>query len=181
MAWTAPMTAVTGNVFTASQFNQYVRDNLNTTAPAVATAAARLIVALGANSVGERVPTVGYLGTYESTATTTYTDLATVGPAITLNTGTKALISMGADTANSNAGLGSRVSVTISGATSSAAADGNSYYSESGNAGDNHQGTWTTIYNTLTGGSNTFTMKFRTTAGGGTSTFGHRLVTVTPF
>src|SRR5690606_12967068 len=39
MAWSAPMTAVSGSVFTAAQFNQFVRDNLNETAPARATTA----------------------------------------------------------------------------------------------------------------------------------------------
>jgi hypothetical protein len=29
MAWTAPMTAIPGDVFTAAQFNTHVRDNLN--------------------------------------------------------------------------------------------------------------------------------------------------------
>ena len=34
MAWTAPMTAVSGSVLTAAQWNTNVRDNLLETAPA---------------------------------------------------------------------------------------------------------------------------------------------------
>ena len=29
MAWTSPMTAISGSIFTAAHFNQNVRDNLN--------------------------------------------------------------------------------------------------------------------------------------------------------
>lgn len=181
MAWTAPMTAVTGNVFTAAQFNQHVRDNLNTTAPAQATTAGRILVATGANTVTERNPSVGYLEDEESTATTTYVDLATVGPAVTVTTGTKAMITTGAGCSNNTLGLASRVAVAVSGATTIAAADADSYLEESGNVSDQFQGTWTYITTALNAGSNTFTNKYRTSAGGGTSTFSRRLVTVVPF
>lgn len=180
MAWTAPMTAVTGVVFTAAQFNQYIRDNLLMTAPAIATAAGRMIVTLGSKIVGERVPTVDFIGTSQDTATATYTDLGTVGPAVTVTTGTKAFVIMGSFQSNTNAGLGNRMSVAVSGATTSAASDTNSFGTESGNADDGFKGTYATIM-TLTGGSNTFTAKYRTTAGGGTSTFSSRLVAVIPF
>jgi hypothetical protein len=175
------MTAVTGNVFTAAQFNQHVRDNLNTTAPAAATTAGRILVTTGANSVTERDPVVDYLGDAESTATTTFVDLATVGPSVTVVTGTKALITVGAGASNSNLGLASRVAVSITGATTIAANDADSYLQESGNVDDQFQGTWTYITTALNAGTNIFTNKYRTSAGGGTSTFSRRLVTVTPF
>ena len=54
MAWSAPMTAVANSTFTAAQFNQYVRDNLNETAPALATAAGSYFAADGINSIAER-------------------------------------------------------------------------------------------------------------------------------
>lgn len=181
MAWSAPMTATTGNVFTAAQFNQYIRDNLLVTEGNIAAAPGSLLVATATNVVNYRTPDVAYLGTFESTTSTTYTDLGTVGPTITVTTGTKALLMIGAQVANTNAGLGSRVGVDISGATTTAAADANSYYAESGNNGDGFQGCWVTINNSLTGGSNTFKTQYRTTAGGGTSTFGHRLVAAVPF
>ncbi len=180
MAWSAPFTAVTGNVFTASQFNQYVRDNLNMTAPVVAATAGNLIVTLGSKVVGERIPDVVFLEAEETTTSTSYVDLATAGPAITAVTGTKALVSMGGMLSNNTAGLGSRMGVAISGATTTAAADAQSYYIESGNVSDAFKGTWVTIF-TLTAGTNTFTTKYRTTAGGGTSTFSYRLLTVIPF
>lgn len=175
------MTAVTGNVFTAAQFNQHVRDNLNTTAPAVATTAGRIIVATAANAVAERSPEVAYDGTNDSTATTTYTDLSVVGPAVTVTTGTSALYMVGCQTANNTGGLASRVGVAFSGATTTAASDTNSLGTESGNANDAFQGVWMTITTSLNAGSNTFTLKYRTSAGGGVSSFDHRLIAVVPF
>ena len=175
------MTAVTGNVFTAAQFNQHVRDNLNTTAPAMATANARLIVTTGANAVTERVPTVAFTGVNESTATTTFTDLATVGPSLSATTGTRALIMIGCNASNNIAGLASRMVVAVTGATTIAAADANGFLQESGNISDAFQWTYCFIMTGLTGGSNTFTAKYRTSAGGGVSTFDNRLLCVIPF
>ena len=54
MAWSAPMTAVANTVFTAAQFNQHVRDNLNETAPAKATASGGYFVATGVNAIAQR-------------------------------------------------------------------------------------------------------------------------------
>ena len=55
MAWSAPMTAVSGSVLTAAQFNTYVRDNLNETAPAKATAAGQIFVSTAANAIAARL------------------------------------------------------------------------------------------------------------------------------
>jgi len=180
MAWTAPMTAVTGVVFTAAQFNVHIRDNLLVTAPAIATAAGRLIITLGSKIVGERIPTVATVSTGQSTTSTSYVDLGTVGPVVTVATGTKAFVIMGSFQQNTNAGLGNRMSVAISGATTTAASDTNSFATESGNADDGFKGSYATIM-ALTGGNNTFTAKYRTTAGGGTSNFSSRTVAVIPF
>lgn len=181
MAWTTPMTAVTGNVFTAAQFNTHVRDNLLMTAPGIATTAANIIVTTASKVVTERIPSVEFVGTFETTTSTSYTDLTTPGPAVTVVTGTKAVIMLGAHAENTIAGLGTRMGVTISGATSSAASDTNSYYAESSNADDGFKGAWVMINSALTGGTNVFTAKYRTTAGGGTSTFGNRLMAIIPF
>jgi hypothetical protein len=174
------MTAVTGSVFTAAQFNLNVRDNLALTAPAAAMTAGAMIITNGFRLLIERTAIVGYLGDFETTATATYGDLATVGPAATVSSGTKCLVSVGGQVANSISGLGSRICPAVSGATTIATTDANSLGSESGNAGDGYQATFVTQY-TLTGGTNTFTLKYRTTAGGGVSTFGHRLVACVPF
>lgn len=175
------MTAVTGNVFTAAQFNQHVRDNLNTTEPAVATTAGNLIVTTAANILIERTPVVAFTDVNESTATTTYVDLATFGPSTGATTGTRALIMLGCNASNSIAGLSSRMSVEVSVGTSIAANDANSMLIESGNISDAFQWTWTFILTGLNPGFNFFVGKFRTSAGGGVSTFDARLLCVVPF
>jgi hypothetical protein len=174
------MTAVAGTAFTAAQFNVYVRDNLNTTAPAVATTAGRIIVTTGLNSVTERNPSVTYLGTSQGTATTTFTDLATVGPAVTVTCGTKAMVIIGCTISNSTAGSGGRMGVEVSGAHTAPAADTNSFLAESGNASDAFKGSWVTIFTPITAGSSTFTGKYRC-VGAATANFSERLVAIVPY
>jgi hypothetical protein len=175
------MTAVTGNVFTAALYNTHVRDNLLVTEAAIATEPMGLLVATGSHTLAYRIPTVEYTGTYDTTVGTSYGNLNPTGPSVTVDHGIRAIISFGANVANDTAGLGSRMSVDVSGANTIAASDTNSYYAESGNANDGYQGTWTYINDSLTAGQSVFTAKYRTTAGGGTSTFGHRLMVVIPF
>jgi hypothetical protein len=175
------MTAVTGNVFTAAQFNTNVRDNLNTTAPAIAATAGNLIVTTAANVVVERVPVVSFVGPTESTASTTYGDLTTFGPQTGATTGTRALIMLGANLSNNTGGLSSRMSVEVSVGTTVAASDANSVLIESGNNDDAFQWTWVFILTGLNSGFNFFVAKYRTSAGGGVSTFDSRLLCVIPF
>jgi hypothetical protein len=174
------MTAVAGTAFTAAQFNVYVRDNLNTTAPAVATTAGRIIVTTGLNSITERNPSVALVATSQGTATTTYTDLATTGPAVTVTCGVKAMVIIGGGVSNTTAGSGGRIAVDVTGAHTSAASDTNSFLAESGNASDTFKGTWVTIYSPITAGSSTFTAKYRC-VGAATANFNDRLVAVVPF
>jgi hypothetical protein len=179
MAWSAPMTAVTGNVHTAAQFNQYWRDNLLASEVAVASTAGRLLVASAANTLVERTPTVGFEGSFTQITNTVY---ATIGSlSVVATTGQWALVSIGAAMSNDTAGLGTRVSYDISGATTVAASDTYSVYSESGQAGDGFQASWVTIHYPLTPGLQLFSLSARTTAGGGTSTIGHKLLAVVPF
>lgn len=175
MAWTAPMTAVSGNAFTAAQFNTNIRDNLLQTAPALATTAGSMFIGNGTNVIVERVPIDAYISTSQGTASTTFVDLTTPGPAVTVTTGTKAIVSISSNMNTSVAGF-SIASVTVSGATTVAAAD--SPFSISNNATGFTNGSRTAIFSGLTAGSNTFTMKYRTTSA--TATFEKRQITVIP-
>jgi hypothetical protein len=139
MAWTAPMTAVDNTIWTSSQWNTHVRDNLLETMAGKATTAGRWFVSTGANAIAERVITQASTTTSQTTTSASFTDLATVGPAVTVTTGTKAIVFWGA-------------------AMSS---------------------TWrmNTFYvPTLTAGSNTFTLKYATSAA--TATFSNRYIAV---
>lgn len=180
MAWTAPMTAVAGSVFTAAQFNTFIRDNLLETAPAKATTAGRHFAATGLNAIAERASSTDFTGTGETTSSTSYTDLATVGPAVTVTTGVQAWVFTSALVSNDTNSTSSSFAHAISGATSST-------------ANDNHRGTYVrsdvtgttgarfttvSLRTGLTPGSNTFTMQYKVS--GGTGTFSARAIAVLP-
>lgn len=178
MTWSAPMTAVAGATFTAAQFNQYVRDNLNETAPAKATAASQLFVSTGANAIVTRTPSSATILTSETTSSTSYVDLATPGPAITVQTGTIAIVAFSASCSNSGANQAELVSVAVSGASTVAASDNWSLVIDGLPAGQSLRSGVTHVFTGLTAGSNTFTMKYR--VGTPTGTFLQRELSVIP-
>jgi hypothetical protein len=118
-------------------------------------------------------------GGQQSTTSTTYTNLATTD-ALTVTTGTKALVSIVSGMAKTGSATpDSWVSFAISGATTLAAAD-NPYgiqfrYSDAVGGSFQIGGSW--IVTGLTAGSNTFTMKYKD-AGGGTTYFNNRSISV---
>lgn len=179
MTWSAPMTAVAGATFTAAQFNQYVRDNLNETAPAKATSASQLFVSTGPNAIAARVPTTAAITTLQSTTSSVYTDLATVGPTITVTTGTIALVWFGAAQAHSNNDNETACSVAVSGASTVAASNVWQHSTDGVTAGNYVRGTSFHVFTGLTAGSNTFTMKYRVGATG-TGSFQNREMAVLP-
>lgn len=174
------MTAVAGVVFSAAQFNTYVRDNLNTTAPAVATSAGNLIVTTGLNAVTQRIPTVTLLATSEGTTSNTFVNLTTSGPSVTVTHGVKAMLILGCQVSNASSGSGGRMGVDISGSNTQAASDINSFEAKSGNVSDAYQGSWVTLHNPLVAGSTTWLGKYKV-VGVGTATFSNRLIAVVPF
>lgn len=174
MTWSIPMTAVAGSTFTAAQFNQYVRDNLNETAPAKASAANQWIVSAGSNAVVARTISSVLLSTSESTTSNTFTDLTTPGPAVTATTGTMALVPVSFSIANSSTGFG-LVAVAVTGSTTIAASDTNSVGLYPG-SGARVAGL--IVLTGLTAGSNTFTLKYRQATG--TTTFLDRRIGVLP-
>lgn len=176
MVWSPPMTAVAGAVFTAAQFNQFVRDNLNETAPAKATAAGGYMVTNGLNSIVERFPAFAEITASETTVSTSFVDLTTPGPAVTINTGTTAVVIVSGSIMNSGAGAFSLMSPEVSGATSIAADAARSFNTALTTF---TQASWVHTFTTLTAGSNTFTMKYAVTAN--TGTFRRRRITVLPY
>lgn len=172
------MTAVAGATFTAAQFNQYVRDNLNQTAPALATTASQLFVSTGANAIATRTPSQASVTTTQTTTSSTYTDLATVGPAVTVTCGTIAIVLWAAAMANNVSNSETACSVAVSGASSVAASD-TWQASADGNAASNYSRTSSFhVFTGLTAGSNTFTMKYR--RGSNTASFQWREIAVIP-
>jgi hypothetical protein len=147
MTWSAPRTWTTGEIVTAAMMNG-VRDEL---------------LALQATSAS--------IATAETTTSTTYVDLATVGPAITISTSTTVLVFIQA-TMSVNGVFNAFMGAAVSGATTLGASDTDAVNVVSSVA--NHtdrQGVAFRITG-LTAGSNTFTAKYRVS--GGTGSFANR-------
>lgn len=179
MAWTAPMTAVSGEIWTSAQFNAHIRDNLLETMPGKATAANRLYVSNGLNSIAERVPTQATVATSQTTSSTSYGDLATVGPAVTVTTGTQAIVWAIVRSQHSAGGSGEcSWSVAVSGATTVAASDNWRGLQSGVTAANPNRFGVCHLFTGLTAGSNTFTIKYKTT--GATATFQDRDIVVLP-
>jgi hypothetical protein len=118
--------------------------------------------------------------TSESTANSTFTDLATSGPAVTLHleAGQKALVVVEALFYISAAGTNGAVfSFAVSGAATLAAADNNGC--ETGVASDWVPGAKHTIFTATGAGNYTFTMKYRR-VNADTANFKMRRITVEP-
>lgn len=124
-----------------------------------------------------------FTATAETTTSASYTDLATVGPALTVVTGTRALVVIGCNMFNSAVNGISGMSFAVSGATTRAASDDESFQHTSSTAppggGAQAEGTSVSLVASLTPGSNTFTPKYYS-GGGGTATFRRRRIIVIP-
>lgn len=178
MAWTTPLTAVANAALTAAQWNASVRDNLNETAPAKATAAGQIFVSTGVNAITARTPSAAVVATSETTISTTYADLTTAGPSVTVTTGTQAIVFIGALMSNNTAGASSVANVAVSGATViSPSSDDDALRHQDSGTGGLIRAT-TALIPTLTAGSNTFKMQYRVSSG--TGTFQFRRIIVLP-
>lgn len=112
----------------------------------------------------------------QTTTSTSYTDLTTSGPAVTLTTGTKALIFITSNVDNqSNNGQG-HVGFAVSGSSTVSATDSQAlHYYSSGTIGLQYGAAY--YVSGLTAGSNTFTLKYKS-GNGSTQYFANRQITV---
>lgn len=178
MAWTVPMTFTAGTALTAAQLNTHLRDNLLETATSKATTVSQYFVATGFYSIAARKAVANHVNVAETTTSTEYTSLATPGPSVTCETGNRAIIWISAETSNTSAAASRVVSYQISGDTTRDPLDSNSLRQD-GNAAANHWGFGTAdLVTTLTPGTNTFSLRYKT--GSGTATFDRRRIVVWP-
>lgn len=177
IAWTAPLTAVSGAILTAAQWNASVRDNLNTTSPALATTPGEIFVSTAANAIAARLPVTDEVATADTTTSTGYTTnlTSTSGPAVTCLSGGQAIVSVYCASQNSGT-VSSIMSFEVSGASSISAVDDTSAGGNFGTQGG--RSCWVGMINGLTAGINTFTAVYR--VGSGTGTFSDRWITVVP-
>lgn len=181
MAWTAPITWVAGGVPTASLLNAQIRDNLMETMPYKATSVGSLFVGAGQNSIVERFSDYAQVTTAETTTSTSYVDLPTVGPSVTLNTGTRAMVFFSAQINNNTLDGYTYVSYAVTGATTIAAPTDDSLSLIQGgvDTGNPMSGGMVNYITNLNAGSNTFTLKYKVSVG--TGNFRRRFIGVIPF
>jgi hypothetical protein len=123
----------------------------------------------GVSSASQNVDTA------QTTTSGTFTDLSTV-QSVTLTTGTKALVMLSSQIEN-NAVQNTYVSVEVSGASTIAADAAYGVFFRVPQANFPLRAGAHRVFTTLTAGSNTFTMKFRSN-GGNTAVFSNRTLTV---
>ena len=199
MAWSAPKTFTAGAVLTAAELNQHLRDNMLETGAASVTTAGDLAYADAANSLGSRLgigsvgsllvsdgsaplwrtPTQAKTNVAESTASTSYVDLATVGPQVSVTTGTAALVLITCAMSNDTAGNSAFMAVDVSGASTVAATDNDALQHLSATAAASMRATRASWLTGLTAGVNVFTGKYK--ADGSTANFNFRQLVVIPF
>jgi hypothetical protein len=92
MVWTQPMTFTANTVLTAAQLNVHLRDNMLASEAAIVQGNLDYIVSDGYNQLTRRRVEHNFIETAETTKSTEYTDLTTVGPSVTLETGRAAWV-----------------------------------------------------------------------------------------
>jgi hypothetical protein len=179
MTWTAPKT-FTSAVLTAADLNQQIRDNLNQCAPANFTDTGKYFVSTGPNQLAMRQYKKATSLATSQTTSTSYTDLPDgLGPSVTCETGTEALVIYGCEMSNSTAGWSCFMSIAVSGATSIAADTNVNCLRSMSGANVNLQASQVWYIDTLNPGTNTFTAKYA--VGGNTGTFLRRRMFVLPY
>ncbi|WP_432001241.1 hypothetical protein [Streptomyces sioyaensis] len=182
------MTFTDNTALTASQLNTHLRDNLMETMPAIATQSGQFFVSNKKNKLNPRLAGKATFLTAEALSETSWSDLATVGPQVTVETGASVLVIFGAGYSSLSAdGAIGYVSVGITPqAEADGSATGNSIEPDDSYAliyqgrpsdewcGSHH----ITHFDSLTPGMNTFTMKYRVS--GGSVSFGRRRIYVMP-
>jgi hypothetical protein len=116
--------------------------------------------------------------TSQTTAGTSYTDLATVGPSVTVTTGTSAIVLITFEGEHGTLNGVALATYAVSGATTVAASDNSRIVARGYATGNSHSTGGAFLVSGLTAGSNTFTVKYRTAAG--TATFSKRTIVVIP-
>lgn len=166
MAWTTPMTAVDNTIFTSSQWNTYVRDNMNQTLTALASAANQTFATTGTNAMAVRTVSSDVDAGSSTSSSTSYAILAdALQTQVTLTTGTQALVFIQAELSHGTTLTDVSMSYAVTSATTSAAADSKRVLLDGvlATSGNRLGGFfWDT---SLNAGSNIFSMQYKTSAG----------------
>jgi hypothetical protein len=170
MTWTALPAYSDGNALTAAQMTA-IKDNINETVPAHASNAGSWFISTGPNAVVGRSIDADSVLTQQTTTSTSYVNLTTVGPTIGHSVGVSAIISISCQMFNSGSTSSNWSSYEVSGATTRVADDIHAISCEAASATQAFK-MGATFLETLTAGFNTLTQKYR--VGSNTGTFDDR-------
>lgn len=128
---------------------------------------------------GAGAGTSATVATSQTTTSTSYADLATVGSVTaTIGTSGQALVTLGSLASHGTADLPTFMSFAVSGASTVAAGTWGELVQRLTTATAQTSSSWTVLVTGLTVGSNVFTTKFKVSAG--TGTFANRWISVLP-
>jgi hypothetical protein len=179
MAWTVPRTASTDEIWTSSDWNTYVRDNLGQTFPGLASAALQYFVAEGLNNVDVRSAGSATTAGSSTRTSASYGDCADGAlPTVTVTSGTACLVMWTVSHSNGSASIDTWSSVAVSGATTISASDAWGTRMDGVAANNANRFGMAHLFTTLTAGSNTFTVKYRSSSG--TATYVNRHIIAVP-
>lgn len=182
MAWTTPMTAVANAPLTSATFNAQIRDNMRCQAPYLTGTAGDVYVVQSANTIVSRTIQYAEVLTKQTTSSTSFVDLATPGPSITVDMvyGQQAMVWVSAELDNTTADAQSVAAVDVSGASTYSATSQRCAVIRDGNAANSPcQYMASYLFDPLTrGGSLTFEVQYR--VGSGTGSFANRRLMVWP-
>jgi len=175
------MTATANTAFTAANFNQHVRDNLLETAPGKATGGVTngsYPVKSATNQITFRTPQQVEVTASQSTSSSSYTNLSTSGPSVTVVHGPMVYVTWHASISN-NSINSSYMGIQLSGSNTFSATDDLAlrHRDPTGSNGENMM-SMNYLFTGLTPGTTTFQAKYRSL--GGTATFRYRRVCVFP-
>lgn len=182
MAWTVPMTAIAGSVFTAAQWNTHIRDNLLETEVGRAQTAGGYSASSGYHQLSEYTAETHFPNTTVTTVETSYVDPEEgIGPTITLLTDTHAIVGIyGAG--RTSGGTAAWMSFAVTDVNENTIIEPQDTFAVQFHVTtpDSWRGSAVNGISGLTPGLNTFTMKYRVSTSG-TGTFSSMRMIVIPF
>lgn len=180
MAWTAPMTAVSGHFFSADEYNTHVRDNFRMLAPNLAQEPGSLFVTLHEGRIRERRARSHYVGAtgHITRRQVKYAHLSSYGPHVTVDTGGTALVFINAEMMSTTDDAQVSASFRVTGETEIDVSD-RWRITHDGATGGRFTRSGTCHKVELNPGSNTFTMMYRS-GGIGPGTIRRREIVVIP-
>lgn len=173
------MTFVANTPLTAAQLNTFARDNFNELAPAKATtAASSWFNSTGRNAIAERVIASATVASSQLTTQTNYGNIpgGTVGPSVTVSTGKQVICIISALISPNASDNNGYINVDITGDTTRSPTESTELIGVAPTAAHATTTCFIGWIDGLNEGVNTFTLKYKTSAG--STTFASRRILI---